>query len=167
MSAVFSGLVVNAGVLLDSEVLLFGERFVSFRHRTEIYVPDVYSHTDYVNHLGESRTSVGTAIMIAHIFGCSKIILLGIDGRRQGGYRYFWQMSNAYPIPFRNDGIPSDSHRKRRLRGEVTDYDLVDIGRSWDAFGAEVNKKCKVYNASPNSLVSVFPKINFEESIDV
>lgn len=159
---------------LGDSVGLFGNRSVVFRHRKGIHIADSYDHSDKKNHIGETRTSVGTAIMIAHIMGCSKIVLMGIDGNRQLGHRYFWELSphispyrtEPYKKPYRNDGSVWDNYRKIKVKGQVTDSDLVDINRSWSAFGAAVNKKCKVYNVSENSSIEVFSKIDLETFLD-
>lgn len=153
---------------------LFGDRAVLFRHCKGINIPDKYEHKNPKQHIGETRTSVGAGIMIAHIMGCSKIVLLGIDGCRQFGQRYFWQLSphispvrtEPYEKPYRNDRIPSDNYRKIKIKGQVTDSDLIDINRSWSDFGNAVNKKCKVYNASESSTLKVFPKIDLERFLE-
>lgn len=145
-----------------------------FRHRKGIHIADRYDHLNKKNHIGETRTSVGTGIMIAHIMGCSKIVLIGIDGNRQSGHRYFWELpphtspyrTEPYKRPYRNDRVAWDSYRKIKVKGQITDSDLIDINRSWLVFGTEVNKKIKVYNASENSALKVFPKIDLEQFIE-
>lgn len=159
---------------LSNSVGLFGDRSVVFRHRKGIHIADKYDHFNKENHIGETRTSVGTGIMIANIMGCSKIILLGIDGCRQLGHRYFWQLSHhlslyrtePYKQPYRNDKASWDHYHKVKVRGQVTDSDLIDINKSWSVFGNAVNKKCKVYNASENSALTVFPKVNLERFLE-
>ncbi len=159
---------------LSSSARWFGNRSVMFRHRKGIHIADAYSHSDKKNHIGETRNSVGSGIMIAHIMGCSKIVLLGIDGYRQFGYRYFWQLSphispyrtEPYKKPFRNDKKTWDCFRKVKVKGQVTDTDLIDINRSWSEFGKAVNEKCMVYNASENSALTVFPKIDLERFLE-
>lgn len=159
---------------LGNSVGWFGDRGVLFRHRKGIHIADRYDHTNPEGHIGETRTSVGTAIMIAHIMGCSKIALLGIDGTRQFGCRYFWQLSHhlspyrnePYVKPYRNDRSTWDSYQKVKVRGQVTDSDLIDINRSWESFGKAVNKKCLVYNVSPNSKLTVFQKVTLERFLD-
>lgn len=159
---------------LGSSVGRFGDRSVIFRHRGGIHIADRYDHSNKKNHIGETRTSVGTAIMIAHIMGCSKIVLLGIDGNRQFGKRYFWELSHTtslyrtepYNKPYRSDKSCWDHFRKVRAKGQTTDADLIDINKSWSAFGKAVNKRCKVYNASENSVIDVFPKVNLEQFLE-
>jgi len=156
---------------LASSAHWFGDRAVLFRHRKGINIPDKYIHNDSKFHIGETRSSLGSAIMIARIMGCSDIVLLGVDGCRKFGKRYFWQLDPRlslyrefpYKVPFRNDGVPVDKYKKCKFKGQITDYDLVDINRSWDKLGNAINKKCKVYNASPISVLKIFQKIDLKE----
>jgi hypothetical protein len=144
----------------------FGDRSVLFRHRKGIHIPHVYEHDKPKNHIGETRTSVGTAIMIAHVMGCSPIGLLGIDCTRKLGFRYFWQMSPPlYKQPYRNDGVPIERYKKCKIGGKISDYDLVDIKRTWSSFGEAVNEKCTVYNCSVESVLDVFPKMEMRKLI--
>lgn len=159
---------------LSDHLHLFGTRGVLFRHRKGVSIPDRYEHEKRKYHLGETRTSVGSAIMVAHVMGCSKIVLLGIDGCRQFGRRYFWQLDvetpypKAYKIPFRNDNVRPDAHDASRciFQGKQMDRDLIDINRSWEPFATAVNKKCKVYNVSEASVIDVFPRADLNEFID-
>lgn len=159
---------------LGKSAKLFGDRSVLFRHQKGICIPDRYDHFDEKNHIGEVRNSLGSGIMVAHIMGCSNIVLLGVDGYRQFGFRYFWQLphhtsfyrTEPYRKPHRSDKVVWDHFRKARIKGEMTDMDLVDINKSWKAFGNAVNKKCIVYNSSEDSLVTVFPKVNLEQFLE-
>ncbi|MHA2279379.1 MAG: 6-hydroxymethylpterin diphosphokinase MptE-like protein [Promethearchaeota archaeon] len=144
----------------------FGDRSVLFRHQKGICIPDVYEHDDPKKHIGETRTSVGTAIMIAHIMGCSPICLLGIDCMRKSGLRYFWQISPyLHNIPYRNDGVPIDRYKKCKIGGQINDYDLIDIKKTWSAFGEAINKKSTVYNCSKESVLGVFPKMELGDLV--
>ena len=143
----------------------FGKRSVLFRHRKGIHIPDIYSHTNPKNHLGETRSSLGSAIMVANTMGCSPIYLLGVDCCRYNGFRYFWQISSKYSAPYRDDNVPLDFYQKCRTYGEVTDFDLLDILKSWYNFGRAVNKKCLIYNCSLGSKLTIFPKVKLEDVI--
>lgn len=134
----------------------FGNRAVLFKHREGWYPSDTYSHTEYRNHIGQCRNSLVTAIMIAHIMGCSPIFLLGADCCRIRGNRYFWQFWEKEKQPYRNDKVPED----RYMKTKDSDTDLVDLLKYWNRFGNEINKKCKVYNVSPISKINAFPRIN-------
>ena len=153
---------------LKNQHAWFGDRGVLFRHCGVVQIPNKYEHDNPKRHIGQTRTSVGSAIMIAHIMGCSEIVLLGVDCCRNGGLRYFWQVSpQQYKMPFRNDNVPRDKYRQcKTVGGRKSDYDLVDISRTWDRFGKAVNKKCKVYNTSDISIVSVFPKVSLERFLE-
>ncbi len=150
--------------MLIEQASWFGSRTVLFRHQQGIRIPDRYIHKNKKSYLGETRTSLGSAIMAAHIMGCSEIIILGLDGCRVDGFRYFWQFS-GYEVPYRNDDIPIDKYDKCRFRGQITDFDLLDMRTTWRPFGLAVNKKCKIYNASPISIVDIFPKVKFSDVV--
>ena len=159
---------------LGTKVGWFGDRAVLFRHRKGISIPDKYRHKDKKFHLGETRTSTGTAMMIAHIMKCSPVVLLGVDCCRQNSMRYFWQLPHklspfrkeAWPKPKRNDGIPEDRYRVIKNSEITTDFDLKDMTRTWDDFGEAMNEKCRVYNTSDVSLLKVFPKVNLEKFLE-
>lgn len=143
----------------------FGDRSVLFRHRKGIHIPKEYRHDNSKYYLGETRTSLGSGIMSAVIMGCNPIILLGLDGcRNEKGHRYFWQIPPFIP-PKRNDGIPLDLFRKCKLKGKKTDTDLIDIAKTWDAFGKEVLKLVDVCNCSPLSVLNIFPKRDLKEFV--
>lgn len=159
---------------LSNTIGWFGDRSVVFRHRKGIHIADKYSHFNPKNHIGETRSSLGSGIMVAHIMGCSKIVLLGVDGYRQDGHRYFWELpvhtspyrTEPYQKPYRNDKPFWDHYRKIRVKGKITDTDLMDINNSWSTFGKAVNKKCLVYNGSGNSTLNIFPKVDLEQFLD-
>lgn len=141
----------------------FGSRSVLFKHRKGLHIPDKYEHLNRLNHLGQTRTSLGTAIMIAHIMGCARIVLLGVDGCRYKGKRYFWQFWDESKQPFRNDDIPIERYQYQKFGEKETDNDLLDIESTWQSLGKAINRKCVVYNVSPMSIIKVFPKIALED----
>lgn len=143
---------------------IFGERFVSFRHRSGYHVTGEYSHTNRANHILECRTSVGSAIHIAHIMGCDPIGLIGVDCQRTNGLRYFWQFDPArYGYPYRHDHPRSDGFRRIMHEGKQSDTDLVSILQYWKSFGGELNNKCRIFNLSPSTALDVFPKMSLED----
>ena len=149
---------------LKNSCKLFGDRSVLFKHRTGYNITNTYSHSNKSNHIVQARTSVGTAIHIAHIMGCSKIALIGVDGCRPEGCRHFWQSSKfTKKTPQRSDRIPKDHYLQCNYKGSKSDHDLKDILLYWNRYGREFLKKCQVYNASKDSVISVFPKKNLEE----
>ena len=141
----------------------FGQRTVLFKHRKGWHLSDTYSHTEYNHHICQARNSLVTAIAIAHIMGCSPIILLGADCCRKDGKRYFWQFWEQKRQPYRNYGIPVDRYNK--LPALQTDTDLLDILQYWNRFGKEVKKKCQILNASQISKIDIFPKIDLTKCL--
>ncbi len=148
-----------------SSMLGDSSRCVFFRHRKGLYFPRRYDHEDTDYHLGQTRTSTGSAMMIARIMGCDKIVLLGVDNCRQLGFRYFWQMPDFPHKPHRNDGVRVDRYKKVRGRRDKTDDDLMDIEKDWAPFCKAISRKCKVYNASDISILDVFPKVKLEDCL--
>lgn len=139
----------------------FGDRSVLFRHRKGYHLTDTYEHDNAENHIVQARTSVGSAIHVAHIMGCSPIIVLGLDCYRDGNYRWFWQYPDFPNKPKRLDGRRVDKYSRKK--GSDSDTDLEDILRYWKAQGNEINKRCLVYNASKDSKVEIFPKIDLKD----
>lgn len=149
---------------LRNSCKLFGNRSVMFKHRTGYHITDTYSHSNKKNHIVQARTSVGSAIHIAHIMGCPKIAIIGVDGHRTGGHRHFWQSPKFNKEePYRSDKIRKDHYLQCDYKGKKSDYDLKDILTYWNRYGREFLNKCQVYNASKESMVSVFPKKDLEE----
>lgn len=145
---------------------IFGERFVAFRHRTGYHVTDEYSHSKRENYILQCRTSVGSAIHIAHIMGCDPIGLIGVDCKRTNGLRYFWQFDpTKYGYPFRHDRTRSDGFRRIIHEGNQSDTDLADILWYWRSFGGELNQRCSIYNLSPTTALDVFPKLSLDDFI--
>lgn len=148
---------------LKKTASMFGDRATLFKHRQGYHVTDDYSHTIYDNHILQARSSVGTAIHIAHIMGCSKIVLLGVDCRRVNDCRYFWQLNPKFKTPYRTDKRVIDDFRRIMHHGNQSDADLVSILKYWNEFGEELNKKCNIVNASNISALEVFPKKDLSE----
>ena len=155
---------------LRTAVKFFGKRSVYFRHRRGHHLTDVYDHNKYESRLLESRTSLGSAIHVLHIMGCSKIGLIGFDCcRLDGGVRYFWQYSRGqradYERPFRIDYVPVDHYRRCMYKNRSSDMDLTEIAQYWEEEGYHFNDKCDIYNLSPISVVEVFKKENLSSFI--
>ncbi len=138
----------------------FGDRSVLFRHRQGYHITDSYEHSCKENHIVQCRTSVGSAIHVAHIMGCDPILVLGLDCCRNMQYRWFWQYPDFCKKPYRLDGRLEDKYHKRKNRQVNTDTDLIAILRYWQRQGKEINKSCRVYNGSKSSLVDVFSKVD-------
>jgi hypothetical protein len=148
--------------MLSQHVKLFGDRSVLFRHRTGYEITDNYSHSVKSLHIVQSRSSLGSAIHVAHIMGAAKIVLLGVDCCRVAGYRYFWQFPDFVRSPRRLDNTPVDNFRLCRHNGYESDGDLVDILNYWEKRGKQFLDKCVIMNASAISTISVFPKTQLE-----
>ncbi len=151
--------------MLINQAKLFKKRSVLFRHRHGYHITDKYEHEDSENRICQARTSVGSAIHVAHIMGFSKIVLLGIDCCRDpGGRRYFWTNKPGRK-PYRNDNVLVDHYHRVRSAGVDSDTDLVAITEYWEKAGLEFNKKCDIYNASPFTILKVFPQVSLPEFI--
>lgn len=149
--------------MLKNQAWQFGDRAVLFRHRQGYHVTDKYEHANKANHICQARTSAGSAIHVAHIMGCEKIVLIGIDCCRHDALRYFWGKRGAVEKrPFRNDSIPPDRYKKTFHKGKQTDTDLIEITRYWQSKAEYFNAKCQVLNASPITALEEFPKINLQ-----
>ena len=163
----------SATVLLYEEKLksschLFGQRSVLFRHRSGSHITDTYKHDDYKNRIFQTRTSVGSGIHIAHIMGASKIVLLGVDCCYLQNKRYFWEMLSHKKVrrPYRKDGIYTSDYKSCAINGKQSDVDLNDIYDYWKRLGSQMLDKCNIYNASPHSILDVFPKVLLRDFID-
>jgi len=142
----------------------FGNRAVLFRHREGYNITDKYEHERKKNRIVQCRTSAGSAIHIAHIMGCSPIVLLGLDCARVRAFRWFWQFPDWKNKPRRLDGRKADKYKHVKQTG---DSDLDSILNYWRTQGREINKKCVVYNASEISKVDIFPKMNLSTVLEV
>lgn len=150
---------------LKNQRKLFKERTVFFRHRRGYNLTAPYNHNSYDFHICQARTSVGSAIHVAHIMGCEKVVLLGIDCCRVEGKRYFWDDNPNYEKPTRRDGIIPDFFKKVREFDIDTDTDLLTIMRYWEESAPSFLEKIKVVNASPISVIHAFPRMSLEECI--
>lgn len=141
-----------------------GSRAVLFRHRKGYRLSNSYSHTDRQKHIWEARSSMGSAIHVAHIMGCDPIILLGVDGRRINDYRYFWQMPQwRGKVPYRNDSVKIDTFRRCIIDQIPADTDLKSINHYWEKILQKSG--LNIYNASPISLIRSIPYVNFADAI--
>lgn len=138
----------------------FGERSVLFRHRPGYHITDSYKHGKKSKHIVQCRTSVGSAIHVAHIMGCSPIVLLGLDCCRVMGRRWFWEFP-GWKQPRRLDGKKADKYTRK----PHTDTDLEQILSYWRDQGKKINDACKVYNASEISKIDVFPKKSLDDIV--
>jgi len=148
---------------LKNTVPWFGDRAVLFRHRLGYNITNTYEHENSINKIVQCRTSLASAIHIAHIMGCSPIIVLGLDCVRVNGLRWFWQFDSWKRKPQRLDGRKADKYNHIRSSG---DSDLSSILHYWKTQGKEINKTCEVYNASDISKVDVFPYVDLNTIVE-
>lgn len=149
----------------------FGDRAIMFSHRLGWHFTKPYLQHDNQLHICQARTSVVTAIHIAHIMGCDPIVMLGMDGRRgPAGVRYYWQVPGTPYVdqpgkpkrPYRLDGRNDDKFLK--VNQGTTDTDLQDIMRFWDRSAKELHKaKINLINANEYSILTQFPKMPLPE----
>lgn len=151
---------------LGDQAHLFGERSVIYRHRLGYYMTSKYEHDNYDNYIMQCRSSLGSAIHIAFIMGIKSIMILGLDCCRKQKYRWFWQLPEWKNKAKRLDGKKEDKYRWRKQNHIDTDSDLIDILNYWNKHGAEINKKCTVYNGSKISQVKVFPYKSLKDFIN-
>ena len=152
---------------LEKHVSKFGDRSILFRHCKGYEMNRPYIHGKKENHIWEARSSAGSAIHIAYIMGCRNVVLLGMDCRRVGQYRYFWQMPSFEPKPKRIDSMPTDKFKQCKVAGVNSDTDLRSILRYWDMVAKKTKEYVNVVNVSEISLIKSFPKISFAESLNL
>lgn len=64
----------------------------------KLYVEDVGLHRNTSEPLTASRTSIATAIHLAHIMGCSPIVLIGCDCQNVNKKNHFWEFENQVKV---------------------------------------------------------------------
>ncbi|TPN44875.1 methyltransferase domain-containing protein [Mesorhizobium sp. B1-1-7] len=98
------------------------------------------------NQLALARTSVTGAVNLAVHLGCCRVVLLGVDGRfAEDGTRH--HHGAAYPWPLVKGSF--DLH--------ATEF--AAVAPSLKRVGVEI------INANPDSAISVWPKVSFEETM--
>lgn len=151
---------------LSDQAKLFKKCFL-FKHRKGHHLTKPYIDDKYENRICEARSSVGTAIHIAYIMGCNRIILLGLDGIRSNGCRYFWQIPEyEHEKPHRSDNIKLDPFIKIRYNNQQSDLDLLNISIYWESVAKHIKDKIAVYNASYISTIQAFPSIDFNDTLE-
>ena len=102
-------------------------------------------------------SSVPSAIDLALQMGCKKVYLLGVDQYQVGQCSHFWQMWDK-PKPRPSRSIMSPFHRQKVIFA-LNDRAYPALKQFADTLGAEI------YNCSPLSRVTAFPRIPFDEAI--
>ncbi len=131
--------------------------------RTGVYDYSKLSMTDDPTRpLAGTRTSVATAVHIAHVMGCSPVVLLGCDCRYEDGKRWFWEFGGygeqrrAGADRFPNKLFLDDS-------GDVvSDTHCNEMRWFWAHFAAAVTPRVPVFDCSGGAL-DAFPRRNISE----
>lgn len=111
-----------------------------------------------------ARSSMGSALHVAYILGCSPIVLLGNDCQiDRNGKRYFWEYWDKKKQPYRVAG-PAFSERTKNIG-----FDQKAFVEYWNYF-AEVNKDIigkgvDIIDGS-DSVLSCFPKMSIEQVLE-
>jgi len=150
------------------------EKVVYFKHKWWFSPPKSYNLPDGLIMTKEAelpiigaRTSVGSAVHMAHIMGCDPIVLLGCDccyGPRN--LRYFWQYP-GYPKVYRINGEPvyCDNNKGKMMKKPV-DSHCVSFIEYWNKL-AQINEgKCNIIYASEGGLLNCFPKMTVSEVLE-
>ncbi len=107
-----------------------------------------------------ARTSAGSAVHIAHLMGCSPIVLLGTDCCYVQEKNYFWQFpGEAKPHRLKGFNCPV---RRIFHRGKLMDDHNKEFIDYWAALRKE-NPWCNIINASTQGLLDSFPKMTLSE----
>ncbi len=124
--------------------------------------PDIYGNiryecfsTDIVDRIDKTGTTMNLALQMAYHMGFSEIVFLGADL----GWRHD-RGSNSDPNHFCSDytaDIP---------KPEKANYQMRNIHSLAVKKFKEADKNVKFYNASINTVLDVYPIINFEEYIN-
>jgi hypothetical protein len=107
-----------------------------------------------------TRTSVGTAVHVAWLMGCSKICLLGCDCGWRKDRRYFWQLDEwKGRVPSRSYPDPTTNTPQRILGTKnYTDFHCKEMIWFWDAFSLLLKKNnINVLNLTPDSRIKSLP----------
>ena len=138
-------------------------RCYEFSHKSFFSPPDIYNFKGLElkkdGIIIGSRTSMGSAVNAAFIFGCSPIVLLANDCSLDNqGKRYFWQYWNKENQPYRILGT------KFNFLTQNFGFSQKDFIDYWRHF-SEVNKnKVEIINCSDTPKeFNFFPKMKIEE----
>ena len=108
-------------------------------------------------------SSILSAVDLALLMGCKRVILLGVDHKNVNGNSHFWQNWPVKDRP-RREGKPGNFMPCQRQQGRVFKSNM----RSFDTF-EKYSKKlgAKIYNASPISTIESFEKISLEDALKI
>ena len=113
-----------------------------------------------------ARSSMGSALHIAHILGCSPIVLLGNDcqlSRDKYNYRYFWQYYPTDQQPYRIKGL------KFSEKNQHIGFRQFDFVEYWQCLAAVnkniIGKEIEIIDAS-DSVLNCFPKMSINKVLE-
>ena len=111
-----------------------------------------------------ARTSSGSAIHLAHIMGCSPIVLLGSDCCYHGKKRYFWEFDGERrPEVLERVGEFNPIIRKDTKRDKYVDKHTVQFEAYWKQLAAQAKKQgITIINAS-GGILDAFPRMGLGE----
>lgn len=104
-----------------------------------------------------ARSSVASAVNIAHIMGCDPIVLIGHDCCYEGNKRYFWQFDGENKAVEARNRVYSTPDRGT-INGSPVDGHCVDYKLYWQHFMQVNNDKINIIDASSNSILNTFKK---------
>ena len=112
-----------------------------------------------------ARTSAGTAVHLAWIMGCKKIVLVGCDACHYKGKRYFWQFPGEEKAFRPNHSSPPWlTADKGIVNGRHVDQHCLDFCSYWKKV-ADNNKDLldSIYCVSDIGILNVFPKVSLKQ----
>jgi hypothetical protein len=113
-----------------------------------------------------ARTTAGTAVHLAHLMGCSPIVLLGCDCCYEGSSRYYWQLDGEDEC-FRKDGnIVASFPNKGQLRDKPIDKHSKDFLKYWDALSKQASKQNISIIDTSKGLLKCFKQMEYQDLID-
>lgn len=108
-------------------------------------------------------SSILSAIDLALLMGCKKVILLGVDHVSVNGNSHFWQNWPLKDRPIKNgkanNFAPCQLQQGRVFKTNIRSFDLLK--KYSETIGATI------FNASPVSVINSFERISLEEAIRI
>jgi len=113
-----------------------------------------------------SRTSVGSALHIAWLMGCDRIVLLGCDACYTDNKRYFWQFDGE-PRPHRTDSrVVRYQPNRPSVENQQVDLHCLEFCKYWDKIAAaNPGIQKRVLYVSEHGLVKSFPKTTLQQAL--
>lgn len=161
----------------------FIEKYNLFKHHRIYYMgaQGIFSsnlpfHIDLDHYVPSPKNSVLMCLMAATWMGFSEIYLLGCEhnflSQRLGPTKSLaWSHSYDYETP-NLDNINKEilkkyiSEKEMRANYELSMANMLQLFRNYRLFyvkALEFHPNLKIFNATPNSFLDVFPMVNFED----